>query len=151
VRQSTTQEQEHEDQRPENRPDVIAKSSLHTETKIKGIENRKLSTTLGTPNRTTAGAPATVTIENLLSEFHREVLSPAAQRVYMHIWLRMRHRNTGTLFLSDEQLSIRTRILLKHIPAAQAELVRAGLLHLTPCANDTKYEFVVDEDAEAGQ
>jgi hypothetical protein len=87
-----------------------------------------------------------LTAEEILSEYHRELLSPNAVRLYVAIWFRMGSRNATEIWLSDEDASCRARILLKDIPAAQSELVTARLMELVPGDGQTRYTFVDDPE-----
>src|ERR1700685_2210852 len=69
-----------------------------------------------------------LTAEEILSEYHRQLLSPSAVRLYVAVWFRMGSRNATEVWLSDEDASCRARILLKDIPAAQSELAKAKLM-----------------------
>ena len=86
-----------------------------------------------------------------LSEFHLEMLSPNAAKLYQAIWLRMSSRNATTIMLDDAEASRRSRVLMQHIPAAQSELAKAGLFIMVPGINMTRYEFVSDPETEATQ
>jgi hypothetical protein len=87
-----------------------------------------------------------ITAEEILSEFHRKALSPAAVRLYVAVWFRMANRGATKIWLSDEDVSRRARIALKNVPATQWELARAGLLFLTPGNGKVEYLFVVDPE-----
>ena len=88
----------------------------------------------------------TLTIEQILPQFYRQTLSPAAVRLYSTVWFRMAYSNADETWLSDADASIKSRIVLKDIPAAQSELARSGLLRMVPGNGQTKYEFVTDPD-----
>ena len=88
-----------------------------------------------------------LTAEDVLSEYHRKLLSPnAVRRLYVAVWFRMRSRNATEVWLTDEDASCRARILLKDIPAAQSELATARLMELVSCDGQTRYTFVDDPD-----
>jgi hypothetical protein len=65
-----------------------------------------------------------LTAEDILSEYHRKLLSPNAVRLYVAVWFRMGSRNATEIWLTDEDASCRARILLQDIPAAQSELAK---------------------------
>jgi hypothetical protein len=67
-------------------------------------------------------------IEDVLSEWHQEILSPDAQRMFLAIWFGMARNASTECWFSDEQASIKARVVLQRIPAARAELVNAGLV-----------------------
>jgi hypothetical protein len=85
-----------------------------------------------------------VSVDELLSPWHKEILSTNAQKLYCAVWSVMKDRNTQSTWMDDAQASRRSRVLIQHIPGAQSELVRSGLMHLEPGENQTKYEFVAD-------
>jgi hypothetical protein len=92
-----------------------------------------------------------VDTSDVLSPWHKETLSQDAQKVYTAIWLRMNSRGATEVWLHDVELSRRARVVLPRIHDAQVELVRSGLLHLTPGENQTKYEFIDTDENEAAQ
>jgi hypothetical protein len=89
-----------------------------------------------------------VSVDELLSPWHKEILSTNAQKLYCAVWSVMKDRNAQSTWMDDAQASRRSRVLIQHIPGAQSELVRAGLMHLEPGENQTKYEFVAEETAQ---
>jgi hypothetical protein len=96
--------------------------------------------------------PTPMPTEELLSPFHREVLSKNAVKLYEAVWKRMANRNVSVLWMFNDEASCRARVLLKDIAGAQSELSRAGLMWLTPGdGGQTHYRFVVDDEAEATQ
>lgn len=101
-----------------------------------------MSTNLGTPRAATL--KPVVNVDELLSPWHREILSTEAQKLYCAVWGVMKDRNAQSTWMDDAQASRRSRVLIQYIPGAQSELVRAGLMHLKPGENQTKYEFVAD-------
>src|SRR5271154_3855332 len=87
-----------------------------------------------------------LTAEEILSEYHRQLLSPNAVRLYVAVWFRMGSRNATEVWLTDEDASSRARILLKDIPAAQSELAKARLMELVSGDGQTRYTFVEDPE-----
>jgi hypothetical protein len=85
-----------------------------------------------------------LTAEEILSEYHRQLLSPSAVRLYVAVWFRMGSRNATEVWLTDEDASCRARVLLEDIPAAQSELANARLMELVPGDGKTRYTFVDD-------
>lgn len=83
-----------------------------------------------------------VTPEQILGEFHLEVLSPNAIKLYTGVWLVMRERNSTETWIPDDTVSRKSRLLLKYVPAAQSELARAGLLEMVPGDGQTRYQYV---------
>jgi hypothetical protein len=51
-----------------------------------------------------------LTAEEILSEYHRQLLSPSAVRLYVAVWFRMGSRNATEVWLTDEDASCRARI-----------------------------------------
>jgi hypothetical protein len=88
-----------------------------------------------------------LTAEDVLSEYHRKLLSPnAVRRLYVAVWFRMRSRNATEIWLTDEDASCRARILLQDIPAAQSELAKATLMEIVPGDGQTRYTSVDDPE-----
>jgi len=87
-----------------------------------------------------------LTAEEILSEYDRQLLSPNAVRLYVAVWFRMRSRNATEIWLTDEDVSCRSRVLFADIPSAQSELAKARLLELVRGDGQTRYTFVDDPD-----
>ena len=87
-----------------------------------------------------------LTAEDILSEYHRKLLSPNAVRLYVAVWFRMGSRNATEIWLTDEDASCRARILPQDIPAAQSELAQATLMEIVPGDGQTRYTFVDDPE-----
>jgi hypothetical protein len=87
-----------------------------------------------------------ITIEDILSDYHREILSPPAVNLYAAVWFRMGNRGVTEISMSDEEISLRARVPLIAIPRVQDELASAALLQITSNGNETKYKFVSDPD-----
>jgi hypothetical protein len=83
-----------------------------------------------------------VDVNEILNDWDREILSSDGQKVYQAIWQRMHSKSATQVRLSDEEISRRARLVLPRIHAAKVELVRAGLLHISPDEFKTTYEFV---------
>jgi hypothetical protein len=83
-----------------------------------------------------------------LSEFHLEMLSANAAKLYEAVWSRMASKNVSEIWMDDTEASRRSRVALQFIGAAQSELARSGLFAMTPGLRQVKYEFVSDPDAE---
>lgn len=86
--------------------------------------------------------PTFVKTEQILNEFHLEMLSRDAKNLYSTVWNRFKKTTQKTLWMYDKDVAVRSRIKLERLPAAQAELVRAGLIHLVPGAVQTQYELL---------
>jgi hypothetical protein len=84
--------------------------------------------------------------EEILSEFHIEMLSLNAVKMYVAIWNYMASRNVTCVSMDDAEASRRSRVLLQHITAAQSELASANLMLLIPGERQTRYTFVADPD-----
>jgi hypothetical protein len=87
-----------------------------------------------------------ITIEDILSDYHREILSPPAVKLYAAVWFRMGNRGVTEISMSDEEISVRARVPLSVIPNVQGELARVGLLQIISNGNETKYKFISDPD-----
>jgi hypothetical protein len=115
-----------------------------------------MSTTLGIPNRSslnhsTRNGPRPeqrAAIKEHLSEFHQQRLSLPAQIVFVTVLQLLLDRNAESIWLGDAEVSRRARVLIQFIGPAQTELAQAGLLHLVPGENQTRYELITDEAAQ---
>jgi hypothetical protein len=87
-----------------------------------------------------------ITIEDILSDYHREILSSPAIKLYAAVWFRMGNRGVTEISMSDEEVSVRARVPVSGISKVQSELGSAGLLHIFPNGNETKYKFISDPD-----
>jgi hypothetical protein len=87
-----------------------------------------------------------ITIEDILSDYHREILSSPAIKLYAAVWFRMGNRGVTEISMSDEEVSVRARVPVRGISTLQSELFSAGLLHILPNGNETKYKFIPDPD-----
>src|ERR1700722_3995806 len=67
-----------------------------------------------------------ITIRDVLSDWHREILREKAQKMFLALWFKMRRNRSTEAWFSDEQISIKAKILIQFVPAARAELVTAG-------------------------
>jgi hypothetical protein len=84
----------------------------------------------------------------ILSAWHREILSSNATQLFTAVWYKARNSGQKTVWLGDAEASQRARILIQYIPGAQSEIARAGLMHLVPGENQTRYELITDETAQ---
>jgi hypothetical protein len=87
-----------------------------------------------------------ITIEDILSSYHREILSPSAVKLYAAVWFRMGNRGVTEITMSNEEVSVRARVPVSGISKVQSELSAAGLLHIFPNGDETKYKFISDPD-----
>jgi len=87
-----------------------------------------------------------ITIEDILSDYHREILSPPAVKLYAAVWFRMGNRGVTEISMSDQEVSVRARVPMSGISKVQSELARTGLLQVFPNGNETKYKFISDPD-----
>jgi hypothetical protein len=87
-----------------------------------------------------------ITPESVLSEFHLAMLSQNAQKLYLAVWKIMAERGQTLVRASDDLVSVKSRVELKFIPAAQVELARSGLLELLPGDYETQYGYVEQDD-----
>jgi hypothetical protein len=86
-------------------------------------------------------------VNQYLSEFHQEMLSLNAQKVFCTVAYLLRDRKQESIWLTDAEVSRRARVLIQFIPAAQSEIARAGLMHLEPGLNAVKYELITEDEA----
>jgi hypothetical protein len=89
----------------------------------------------------TAAKPV-VKVEDVISEFHREILTPNAIRLYEACWHRMRVKGQTQVWMDDPEASIRSRTLIGFIPAARCELINAGLLECWQGTQQWKYTYI---------
>ena len=86
------------------------------------------------------------TIKNVLSEWHQEILSERAQKMFLALWFKMARNASTEAWFSDEQISIKARILLQFVPAARAELVNARLVTIRKGSTQWRYTYVEQPD-----
>jgi|SRR5271170_6673252 len=87
-----------------------------------------------------------ITIEDILSDYHREILSSPAIKLYAAVWFRMGNRGVTEISMPDEEVSVRARVPMDGISKAQSELAMAGLLRIFPSGTEARYRFVPDPD-----
>jgi hypothetical protein len=86
-------------------------------------------------------------INDVLSERHREILSGHAQKMFLALWFKMARNVSTEAWFSDEQISIKARVLLQYIPGSRAELVNAGLVTVHKGSTQWRYVYV-EQDVE---
>ena len=86
-----------------------------------------------------------VKTEQILNEFHLQMLSRNAKNLYSTVWNRFKKTTQKSLWMYDKDIASRSRMTPKQLPSAQAELVRAALIHITPGAVQTNYELLPTE------
>jgi len=86
--------------------------------------------------------------EDLLSSFHREMLSINAQSLFACVWNRLRQRNIDGIWYKDSEICRRARILPQHLLRVQRECVSAGLLHITPGQIQNRYELATFDEPD---
>jgi hypothetical protein len=59
-----------------------------------------------------------ITIEDILSDYHREMLSPHAVKLYAAVWFRMGNRGVTEISMSNDELSVRARVPVSVISEA---------------------------------
>jgi hypothetical protein len=69
-----------------------------------------------------------ITIEDILSDYHREMLSAPAVKLYAAVWFRMGNRGVTEISMSDEEVSVRARVPMSGLSKVQSELAKMGLL-----------------------
>jgi hypothetical protein len=86
--------------------------------------------------------------DKILSEFYRSTLSKDAQRVYTSVWFKAAFADVRVRSVTDEKLSVNSRVPIERIPAAQTELEAAGLMRITRYRFNAVYE-ILDTNAVA--
>jgi hypothetical protein len=66
--------------------------------------------------------------QDVLGPEDLQLLSKEAGRIYASIWQSMDNLRVLTIYVKDEEISWRARVVLPAVNAARAELVQAGLL-----------------------
>ena len=89
------------------------------------------------------------TINDVLSAWHRAILSERSQTMFLALWFKMARNESTEAWFSDEQISIKARIQIQFVPAARAELVNAGLVRIHKGQSQWKYTYV--EQSGLGQ
>jgi hypothetical protein len=118
-----------------------------------------MSTSLGTPNHSSlnhlnhstrhgATPEQRTAIKKYLNEWHQQTLSQHAQIVFVTVAHLLKDRKQESIWLGDAEVSRRARVLIQFIHAAQSELAKAGLMHMIPGENQTRYELITDEAAQ---
>jgi hypothetical protein len=84
----------------------------------------------------------------ILSAWHREILSSNAVKLYEACWYRMKNSGGKTsVWMDDEEASRRSRILIRNVPNARAELINVGLLECWQGSSQWSYGYVEPDDA----
>jgi hypothetical protein len=86
-------------------------------------------------------------IQDVLSEWHREILSPEAQRLFLAIWFGMARSASTECWFSDEQASVKARTVIQRIPGARKELLDAGLVRARKGQLQWNYGYI-EQDVE---
>ena len=92
--------------------------------------------------------PTFIKTEQILNEFHLEMLSRNARNLYATIWNRVKDRNHKSLWMYDAEIARRSKFRVEQLVQAQRELVHSGLVHITPGAVQTNYELLSTEAEE---
>jgi hypothetical protein len=79
--------------------------------------------------------------EQILSLWNREILSANAVKMYTAVWFRMRNSNSAQVWMSDEDISRRARLLIQFVPSARLELAKARLLECKQGNQDWLYSY----------
>jgi hypothetical protein len=85
--------------------------------------------------------------EQILSAWHREILTPNAVKLYEACWHRMNNAGKTQVWMDDEEASRRSRILIRNVPNARAELTNVGLLECWQGSRQWSYAYVEPDDA----
>jgi hypothetical protein len=80
--------------------------------------------------------------EEILSEFHRSLLSRHAAQLFVEIWYHSALRNKNVSVVDDDQASGRARIPYQLLQTAQHELVQQGLMKIDRLNACARYEFL---------
>jgi hypothetical protein len=83
-----------------------------------------------------------ITIKDVLSDWHREILSEKAQKMFLALWFKMLRNRSTEAWFSDEQISIKAKILIQFVPSARAELVNAGLVTIGKGSVQWRYTYI---------
>ena len=92
--------------------------------------------------------PVRVAVQELLSDWHLEILSDNAQKLYEACWHRMRITNSTIVWMNDIEASRRARILIRYVPSARAELINAGVLDCWQGHNEWRYTYLELNESE---
>ena len=87
-----------------------------------------------------------VSVNDILSPWQREILSPSAVKLYEAIWHRMRIKGQTRIWADDPEASIRSRTLIQFIPGARTELSNAGLLECWQGFRQWSYKYIEQSD-----
>jgi hypothetical protein len=85
--------------------------------------------------------------EQILSPWHREILTTNAIKLYEACWHRMKNAGKTSVWLDDSEASVRARILIRNVPNARAELINIGLLECWQGSRQWSYGYVESDDA----
>ena len=88
-----------------------------------------------------------VDVNEILSPWHREILSQHAVKLYEACWHRMKNSGKTQVWMDDEEASRRSRILIRNVPDARAELINVGLLECWHGSRQWSYGYVEPDDA----
>jgi hypothetical protein len=87
-----------------------------------------------------------IDIDQILSPWHREILSGPAQKLYEAVWHQMRIKCVTTIWLNDIEASRRARVLIQFIPAARTELIDGGLVECQQGIRQWSYTYLEQGD-----
>jgi hypothetical protein len=87
-----------------------------------------------------------VSVDEILSPWHREILSGHAVKMYEAVWHRMRIKGQTQIWADDEEISRRSRTLIGFIPGARCELINAGLLECREGFRQWSYKYIEQSD-----
>lgn len=83
--------------------------------------------------------------EEILGEFEAAMLSALGRQLFVVVWNSLRRRDLTSIWMLNENVSLRAHIPLANLPKYQNELHRAGVLTVTVGATSSKYELPVTE------
>jgi hypothetical protein len=84
--------------------------------------------------------------EQILSPWHRGILTTNAIKLYEACWHRMKNAGKTQVWMDDEEASRRARILVQHVSNARAELSNVGLLECWQGSRQWSYSYVEPDD-----
>src|SRR5260370_42206228 len=71
-----------------------------------------------------------ITIEDILSDYHREILSPPAVKLYAAVWFRMGNRGVTEISMSDQEVLVKAEDPMSGDLKVQSESARRGWVKL---------------------
>ena len=91
--------------------------------------------------------------EEILSPFHRSLLSQHAVKLFVELWYHSAFKNMNVSVMDNKQAAGRIRIPYERLQAAQEELINRGLMKIDRLNGCARYEFIplADSDSETDE